>query len=320
MTRTVENKNVLVTGGAGFIGSHLVDEIISRRAKNVVVMDNMFLGTEKNISTALAKGCKLYKDDAEFLSSIEYILKEQKIDIVFNLATKPLNYSFINPANCFSCNTNIAINLLELQRQGLFETLCQYSTSEVYGTAVYEPMDENHPINPLTTYAAGKAGADKAVESYIHCFDLDAFIIRPFNNFGPRQNSTPPLSAVIPATIRRISEGEKPLIYGDGTQTRDFIYVLDTVRATLDLFENIKTGESVNVSTTQEVQIKDLVYSILEIMNLPNEVDFVENRKADVTTHASTNKKLLSLLDFQFTDFPKALETTVKWYCDEFAI
>ena len=162
----------LVTGGAGFIGSHLVDKLIEGKANKVIALDNMFLGSEDNLNSAPKLGAGFIKDDIEFASSLEYILKNEKIDIVFNCATKALNYSFVNPSNAFNTNINGILNLLEFQRQGLFESLCHFSTSEVYGTAIYEPMDEEHPKNPTTLYAAGKASADLALESYVQMFDL----------------------------------------------------------------------------------------------------------------------------------------------------
>ena len=157
MRPSIRGSSVLVTGGAGFIGSHLVDRLIREGARKVVVIDNLFLGREENLSDALRQGAVLYKDDAEIATSLEYIFERHDVDIVFNAATKALNYSFVNPANAFGTNVNVVLNLLELQRRKAFTTLCHFSTSEVYGTAVYEPMDEKHPVNPTTAYAAGKA-------------------------------------------------------------------------------------------------------------------------------------------------------------------
>ena len=164
---------ILVTGGAGFIGSHLVDRLLKEGAREVVVIDNLFTGDESNLESALKTGrAVLYRDDAELSTSMEYIFATHQIDLVFNCATKALNYSFLNPANAFSTNVNVVLNLLELQRRGLFKTLCHFSTSEVYGTAVYEPMDEAHPKNPTTTYAAGKAAATTLWRATSRCLIL----------------------------------------------------------------------------------------------------------------------------------------------------
>src|SRR5262245_37753114 len=142
-------QTVLVTGGAGFIGSHLADRLLAEGAARVVVVDNLFVGDETNLSDALATGkADFYRDDIEIASSLEYIFGRHPIETVFNCATKALNYSFVNPANAFATNVTGVLNLLELQRRGSFRTLCHFSTSEVYGTAVYEPMDEAHPRNP----------------------------------------------------------------------------------------------------------------------------------------------------------------------------
>lgn len=313
--RSITGKNVLVTGGAGFIGSHLVDQIIAEGAESVIVIDNLFLGSEHNLTAADKSGrLTFYRDDAELMTSLEYIFSKHDIGIVFNCATKALNYSFLNPANAFGTNVTVALNLLDLQRRGAFQSLCHFSTSEVYGTAVYEPMDELHPRNPTTTYAAGKAAADLAVESYVRMFGLDAIIVRPFNNYGPRQNFKGMMAGVIPITAWRILNGIPPEIHGEGTQSRDFIYVHDTVNAVLKLFRMLPSGDSVNISTDNQITISELVERICKMMEYQGEVVRKPARQADVLCHNASNVKVSSLIDYSLTEFDEGLRETIAWY------
>jgi UDP-glucose 4-epimerase len=308
-------QTVLVTGGAGFIGSHLVDRLLAEGASQVIVIDNLFLGSEENLAQALDSGrVVFYRDDIEFASSLEYLFSRHRIETVFNCATKALNYSFINPANAFSTNVTGALNLLELQRRGKFRTLCHFSTSEVYGTAVYEPMDENHPRNPTTTYAAGKAAADMAVESYVRMFDLDAYIVRPFNNYGPRQNHRGTLAAIIPLTAARILSGGKPEIHGSGRQSRDFIFVADTVDAVVRLHPLAASGDSINISTDNTATVESLVDRICRHYGYGGDILRREARKSDVLCHNASNAKIKSLIDYQLTPFDQGLAATLDWY------
>lgn len=318
MRKKIENSNILVTGGAGFIGSHLVDGLVKRNAKKIVIMDNLFLGKEENIQSAIKDGCVFIKDDAEIFTSLEYIIESNQIDIVFNMATKALNYSFVNPRNSYETNTNIIMNLLELQRKGLFQTLCHCSTSEVYGTAVYEPMDENHPLKPTTLYAAGKAAADIALETYVRMYGLDSFIVRPFNNYGPRQNHEGYMAAVIPVTIKRILNNIDPVIFGTGEQKRDFIHVNDTVNAILEVYRHLKQGESVNICSDNQIKILELIRMIVEKMDYKGNIKYEKRRESDVDCHKGSNEKLLKMISFDQIPFTDGLQQTIEWYKDFF--
>ena len=318
MRPKIKDSTILVVGGAGFIGSHLVDRLYDEKAAKVIIIDNMFLGNEDNLSNAFIKDAILYKDDAEIFSSLQYIFERYKIDVVFNCATKALNYSFVNPKNAFDTNVQVVLNLLELQRKKAFTTLVHFSTSEVYGTAMYEPMDEKHPVHPTTTYAAGKAAADIALESYVRMFNLDSFIVRPFNNYGPRQNYSGYLAGVIPLTIWKIFKGDKPVIHGSGLQSRDFIYVFDTIDATIKTYDKLKAGDSINLATDGQLSIKEVIELIFKHMNYNGDVEYEENRQSDVVCHNACNKKIKSLIEFKLTPFKVGLEETIDWYVDLF--
>jgi UDP-glucose 4-epimerase len=314
MRPEIKNSTILVTGGAGFIGSHLVDRLLEEGAKEVVVIDNMFLGSEENLKDALSKGTILYKDDIEITSSLDYIFEKHDIDIVFNCATKALNYSFVNPKNAFDTNVNGVLNILEHQRKKSFKTLVHFSTSEVYGTAVYEPMDEKHPINPTTTYAAGKAAADIAINSWVNMFDLDAFIVRPFNNYGPRQNHKGYMAGIIPITAFRILNDINPEIHGTGLQSRDFIYVLDTVDAIIKLYPKMRKADSINISTDGQISMKEVISKIATLMDYKGEILNKPARGADVECHNASNAKIKSMIDYQLTSFEDGLAKTIAWY------
>lgn len=313
----IKGKNILITGGAGFIGSHLADTLLERGAGKVVIIDNYFLGKVENNAQAAASysNFKVYRDDARDFGTMQAIVRNEGIDVVFNLATIALNYSFFNPYTAYQVNVDIAETLLRLQVEGAFKTLIHSSSSEAYGTARYSPMDEAHPLEPTTPYAAGKAAADLMIQSFHKVYGLDVAIVRPFNNYGPRQNDQA-LAAIIPLTARRILAGEKPVIEGTGEQTRDFIFVKDTARAFAMAYESEATrGQIINLGSGKEISMKKLVERIAAYFGYDGGVAYHPARPADVQRLCASATLAKRLIGFEpEVDFDRGLKETLDWY------
>lgn len=313
----LKDKSVVVTGGAGFIGSHLVDRIIEERPSKILVIDNFSLGKESNLDNARRQfgDLQVYDQNIEDMEKMRHIFKENQVDVVFNLAIIPLLASLEKPKQTFEHNVKMTSVICELGREQLYDTLIQCSSSEAYGTALYYPMNEEHPLKPTTPYAASKAAADMLALSYYLSFDLDVTIIRPFNNYGPRQNEGT-FAGVIPKTVKRILAGKPPLVYGDGKQTRDYLYVTDTAEAFVKAYNCQKArGEIINIASGKEWPIGELVSSIGEYMRSTKKVVYAPPRQGDVRRHLADISKAKDLIGFEPQVDPEdGLHKTVDWY------
>ena len=234
---SLKNKSILITGGAGFIGSHLLDRLIREEPEALVVVDDFLMGSMQNLGDAQKnfENLRIYSMDAGHYENMKEVVTNHNTEIVFDLATVPLPASLEKPRWAYETNVTRCLAPCELIRNGYFSVLIHYSSSEAYGSLKYSPMNEEHPWNPTTPYAASKAAEDHLVFSYYHTFGIEIAIIRPFNNYGPRQNMGK-YAGVIPLTIKRILNGEPPVIYGDGNQTRDYLYVTDTADASVKVY------------------------------------------------------------------------------------
>jgi UDP-glucose 4-epimerase len=313
----MDYENYMVVGGAGFVGSHLVDLLIRSGAGKVVVLDNFFLGRMENLAEAEKSGrLVVYREDARYLTLLESVMIKEGVEAVFDCAIKPLNYSFLDPDGAFMLGVEIVHNLMYLLRKRVYRRLLHFSSSEVYGDARIIPMSEDHPLNPKTPYGAGKAAADMLVLGHCNLYGLEASVIRPFNMIGPRQNSGV-YAAVVPITITRIMNGLNPILEGDGYQTRDFTYVGDVCEAALRMMMcDEALGKIVNVGRGASTRIIDLIRTICELMGHdPEEIDRRPPRPSDVRHHLASINLAEQLFGYKpKTSLREALKKTVDWY------
>lgn len=315
---SLKNKHVLVTGGAGFIGSHLVDRIIQEEPSSISVVDNFFLGKEENLDQAAQArpDMEVFRLDASDLAAMRDLVEKQKVDVVFNLAVIPLPTSLEYPVWTVNTNIGIALTFCELARTRCIETLIHCSSSEAYGSAETIPMNEDHPAHPKTPYAASKLAGDELVLSYVRTFDIDAAIVRPFNNYGPRQNPGR-YAGIIPIVVRKLKRNEPIEIFGDGEQTRDYIFVKETAEGFIKTYQHQEArGQALNLATGKEITINQLVAKMLKILGKPDHpIVHVEERMGDVRRHCGGIGLARNLIGFSPSVIPEqGLLETAEWY------
>ncbi|MEO5533995.1 MAG: NAD-dependent epimerase/dehydratase family protein [Pseudolysinimonas sp.] len=314
---SIRNRSVLVTGGAGFIGSHLVDRLVLEEPSTLVVVDNFFLGNESNLDDARSKyDLEILRLDASDLAAMQDVVIAHEIETVFDLAVVPLPTSLTYPSWTIHTNIGITTTFCELARRGLIQRLVHMSSSEAYGTSRYTPMDEDHPHDAITPYAAAKSAEDHIIRSYVRTFGIDATTVRPFNNYGPRQNPGS-YAGIIPIIVQRVMSGVPIEIHGDGEQTRDFTFVRDTADLTVAIAESPEcSGLEFNVATGVPTSINALVSQILQIMDAPNHpVVHTPERPGDVRSHQADVSRLTSYLGRQPAALSdEGLRETVAWY------
>ena len=322
---SIRGKNVLVTGGAGFIGSHLVDALATAGVGALVVVDNLFLGRLENLRTAegLTDRLVFRRQDAADLEAMRRIIAEHEIEVVFILAVVPLPASLEMPKWSVDQNILITTVLCELAKEDAFRTLMHFSSSEAPGSALQVPMGEDHPLAPTTPYAASKAACDHIVLSYCRTFGIDAAILRPFNNFGPRQNDKA-YAGIIPIVVANVLAGRPIEIFGDGLQTRDFIFVADTAVAAIDMYESPATRACItNVASGRETSVNELVAMMLRLMGAEDHpIVHKPERPGDVRRHCGDITKARERFGFRpKVDLAEGMKLTVNWYrastCEE---
>lgn len=274
-------KKIVVTGGAGFIGSELSAQLASCGAK-VEIVDNLINGKEVNVGGILNENVALHKVDIRDTDKMRSII--QDADIFFHLACLGVRHSIHSPYENHEVNAEATLKLLMLSRELNVGRFVYVSTSEVYGTGKFVPMTEDHPTFPMTVYGASKLAGECYARAYFRTFDYPTVVVRPFNSYGPRSHHEGDSGEVIPKFMLRSLAGKPMVVFGDGSQTRDFTYVADTARGMLLAGMSDKAvGETFNLGQGKEITILELADTIKQILNLPDAaVEHIEDRPGDV--------------------------------------
>lgn len=308
--------NVLVTGADGFIGSHLVQQLLAKgynvRAlaqynsfnywgwlEDIPHNENLQIVTgdirDPNLCREIAQGC----------------------NIIFHLAALiAIPYSYVAPDSYVDTNIRGTLNILQAARDAKVDRIIVTSTSEVYGTAQYVPIDEKHPKQPQSPYSATKIAADAIAASFHNAFDLPVVIARPFNTYGPRQSAR----AIIPTIISQIAAGKRTINVGDLTPTRDFNYVTDTANGFIALAQTPDIeGQEINIATGTEISMADTLHTIARLMNA--DVQFVTDparlrpANSEVFRLCGDNTRITTLTDWRpQVSLEQGLQHTIDWF------
>ncbi len=313
----LKNKKILVTGSEGFIGSHLTERLVKLGANvTALVQYNSFnnWGWLDTFDKEILNNINVITGDIREYDNMKRAIKGQ--EMVFHLAALiAIPYSYLSPMAYVRTNVEGTTNVLEACRDYEVEKVVHTSTSETYGTALYVPIDEKHPMQGQSPYSASKIAADKMAESFYKSFNTPVATIRPFNTYGPRQSAR----AVIPTIITQILSGTKEIKLGSLTPTRDFNYVRDTVEAFIKVAESDKTvGQVVNVGSDYEISIGHLANKIIEIIrqdvNIICDEERLRPEKSEVNRLWADNTKIKKLTGWEpkYT-LKEGLEETIHW-------
>lgn len=306
----MNDKKILITGGLGFIGSYIADELID--GNEVLIIDNKSTGKVENLQNINHENLTLIEKDLND-ADLDDILTD--VDYVFHLAAMAsVPLSIENPLECVENNMYATIKLINACKNNNVKKIIFSSSSSVYGDNTNIPLKESEYPLPKSPYAASKASGELFLKTYYEAYGLNYISLRYFNVFGPKQDKNSQYAAVIPNFITALLEGEQPIIYGDGEQTRDFIYIRDVVNA------NIKAAESdyngiINVASGKKTTINELYKIISETLGSDIEPKYLPERKGDIK-HSLADVNNMKKIDYKvnLNDFENQLKETINWF------
>lgn len=315
------NKKILVTGADGFIGSHLVETLVDKGYNvKAFVYYNSFnsWGWLDSFPKEKLEKIEIFTGDIRDPNGVRTAIKG--CDVVFHLAALiAIPYSYHSPDSYVDTNIKGTLNVLQACRDLGVEKLLVTSTSEVYGTAQYVPIDEKHPKQGQSPYSASKIGTDFMAESFYRSFDLPVTIVRPFNTYGPRQSAR----AVIPTIITQLLSGKTEIKLGAIHPTRDLLFVKDTANGFIEIAQSeLTNGQEINIATNSEISIGDLAQELINLINPKAKIVTDEQRlrpeKSEVERLFGDNSKILSLTDWELNySLKEGLQQTINWFSKE---
>ena len=314
----LKKKKILVTGAEGFIGSHLVEKLVDEGYDvKAFVLYNSFnkWGWLDSFPKEKLSKIEIFTGNISDPNGVREAIKN--VDIIFHLAALiAIPYSYYSPDSYVDTNIKGTLNILQAARDFNVGKILITSTSEVYGTAIYVPIDELHPKQGQSPYSATKISADYISESFYRSFNSPVTIVRPFNTFGPRQSAR----AVIPTIITQLLSGKTEIKLGALSPTRDLLYVKDTVNGFIEIaLSNLTDGEEINIATQSEISVGDLAQIIIDKINPTAKIILDQERirpeKSEVERLFGSNQKIKSLTNWeQKYSFENAIDETIEWF------
>lgn len=309
-----KDKRFLITGGAGFIGSELVRQAAASGAE-IIIVDNLINGKKENVEDVLSEKVRLEIVDIRDTDNMKRSLKG--IDIIFHLACLGVRHSIHSPRENHDVNATATLDLLRISKESGVKRFVYCSSSEVYGTAAWVPMTEECPAFPHTVYGASKLAGDCYTRAFWKNYNYPTVVVRPFNAYGPRSHHEGDSGEVIPKFLLRAICGKPMIVFGNGSQTRDFTYVSDIAKGILMAgLSDEAIGETFNIGQGEEISINDIAHTIREIIGKEDApIERIEPRPGDVLRLYSDITKAKKILGFKpVVSLRKGLEELKQWY------
>jgi NAD dependent epimerase/dehydratase len=311
---------IFLTGSEGFIGSHLVEELlINGYQVKALCQYNSFnsWGWLDSFSQNLLDEIDIVSGDIRDFNGLKSLMKG--CDSVVHLAALiAIPYSYFSPESYVDTNVKGTLNVVQAAKELNLKRVLITSTSEVYGTAKYVPIDEKHPKQPQSPYSASKIGADSIADSFFRSFNLPVTIVRPFNTYGPRQSAR----AIIPSIISQLLNGSKEIKLGDLSPTRDLLFVKDTVKAFIEIYNSKDLiGQECNIATNSEISMQNVADTLIELINkdakIITDTDRIRPEKSEVFRLFGDNTKILEYTNWKVeNDLINGLKKTIDWFSD----